>query len=608
VGFELDACVAVIDSFFQEGGHIDHTININQFNDFKQCDTPIKAKHTMEDHSDVTITHSTIRASVLHWGDCVRLWAPCTVMIRDCIFYRAEGGEAPTDNHGISINGCNSLVIENNRFMRLPWAIINKGESDYPDLVRIENNRITDCELGGIRIRYRFKKNMDMGGGDLNGLGNNYFNNPNTYDIYMDDSYVDMPAKYNWWTHADPDQGIWDKLDDPILGRVNYRSKPNTPEPIMPPNDAVDQSITPQLVWSPCGGAKKYHLQVSGSNSFSQLVYENALINQSEITVPLLANSKRFYWRVNAVNDEGASEWSEVFTFGTSDPPMIPVLLSPPDSLRNAASNIAFSWKPVPNLIGYHLQVSKTSTFDQTIYDMASVVSTKQEIGPLEFGAIYFWRVRADTRGGTSAWSEIFTFRTADPPMIPVLISPPDGLRNAASSIALSWNPVPNLIGYHLQVSKTSSFDQMVFEMPSVTKTEQEIGPLKFSTAYYWRVRANTSGGMSDWSKIWFFITEETSGLSLLESATPKENGLHQNYPNPFNHSTSIRFSIATPCHVTMKIYNLTGGEAESLIDGEMPAGTYHFIWQAKGLPSGIYFIRLAAGDFIDTRKLILDK
>jgi hypothetical protein len=83
---------------------------------------------------------------------------------------------------------------------------------------------------------------------------------------------------------------------------------------------------------------------------------------------------------------------------------------------------------------------------------------------------------------------------------------------------------------------------------------------------------------------------------------------LEQNYPNPFNPSTAITFSLPSKAFVTLKVYDVLGNEVAVLVNEEKPAGVYEMNFNAAGLSSGIYFYKLQAGSFIDTRKMILMK
>jgi photosystem II stability/assembly factor-like uncharacterized protein len=91
-------------------------------------------------------------------------------------------------------------------------------------------------------------------------------------------------------------------------------------------------------------------------------------------------------------------------------------------------------------------------------------------------------------------------------------------------------------------------------------------------------------------------------------SETPQSFLLFQNYPNPFNPSTTIQYAISSRQFVTLKIYNILGKEIATLVNEEKQTGIYEMTWNAENLPSGIYFYQLRAGNFIQTRKMLLLK
>ncbi len=92
------------------------------------------------------------------------------------------------------------------------------------------------------------------------------------------------------------------------------------------------------------------------------------------------------------------------------------------------------------------------------------------------------------------------------------------------------------------------------------------------------------------------------------ETTLPTEFALEQNYPNPFNPSTKISWQSPVGSQQTLKIYDVLGNEITTLIDEYKPAGRYELEFNAVSLPSGVYFYQLKAGDYIDTKKMILLK
>jgi flagellar hook assembly protein FlgD len=86
---------------------------------------------------------------------------------------------------------------------------------------------------------------------------------------------------------------------------------------------------------------------------------------------------------------------------------------------------------------------------------------------------------------------------------------------------------------------------------------------------------------------------------------------LDQNHPNPFNPSTTVSFSLSSPSHASLKIYDASGRFVRTLLDEQCSAGTHEKNWDGRDesgreVSSGVYFCRIAAGDFTETRKMVL--
>ncbi len=92
------------------------------------------------------------------------------------------------------------------------------------------------------------------------------------------------------------------------------------------------------------------------------------------------------------------------------------------------------------------------------------------------------------------------------------------------------------------------------------------------------------------------------------ENTTPVEFNLSQNYPNPFNPVTRIQYAVSSMQFVTIKICDVLGREAATLVNEEKPAGTYEVFFDATGLSSGVYFYQLRAGSLFQMRKMVLLK
>jgi hypothetical protein len=90
------------------------------------------------------------------------------------------------------------------------------------------------------------------------------------------------------------------------------------------------------------------------------------------------------------------------------------------------------------------------------------------------------------------------------------------------------------------------------------------------------------------------------------KNITPEYFILYEAYPNPFNPSTTIEFGLPHAGFVTLKVYNVLGEGVATIIAGDHAAGMFKSTWDASGLPSGVYFYRLTAGEYVQTKKIVL--
>ncbi|MEX2604055.1 MAG: T9SS type A sorting domain-containing protein [Gracilimonas sp.] len=191
-------------------------------------------------------------------------------------------------------------------------------------------------------------------------------------------------------------------------------------------------------------------------------------------------------------------------------------------------------------------------------------------------------------------------------------------------SVILEQNPAGNLFGY--AIDKTTKevhyFYNRSFNSNSYLITMDENGN-SFETeipdlgvVYGKRsLHANNgfislvTGSESD-QKIYIttgYPNEEGTSAEQ-EAAKPNQFSLNQNYPNPFNPSTVISYQIPKSSDVTLKVFDMLGREVAELVNGRKAAGNYETSFDASNLTSGMYIYRIKAGDFMETRKMMLIK
>jgi hypothetical protein len=106
-------------------------------------------------------------------------------------------------------------------------------------------------------------------------------------------------------------------------------------------------------------------------------------------------------------------------------------------------------------------------------------------------------------------------------------------------------------------------------------------------------------------------VVDNATRVDDADEVRPSEYALRQNHPNPFNPETRIQFELSKPSSVKIEIYDVQGQKIRSLVNEEKPAGAYTVTWDGRmdngeSAASGIYFYRLVAGDFRQTRKMAL--
>lgn len=119
------------------------------------------------------------------------------------------------------------------------------------------------------------------------------------------------------------------------------------------------------------------------------------------------------------------------------------------------------------------------------------------------------------------------------------------------------------------------------------------------------------TGGSGETVQYFDFATVKYSQLNAVRSInakTPEEYGLFQNYPNPFNPATKITYQIPQNSFVKLSLFNILGNEIAVVVNKKQNPGIYNVEFDGTKYSSGIYFYKLAAGDFVETKKMVLMK
>lgn len=150
-----------------------------------------------------------------------------------------------------------------------------------------------------------------------------------------------------------------------------------------------------------------------------------------------------------------------------------------------------------------------------------------------------------------------------------------------------------------------------LFKFPGLTSA---ISFVKHTFDKGYAACGNFSGGLyGRKSDILLIKTDDKGNITGInednaKSSYPSEFILHQNYPNPFNPSTTITYQLSKACNVNLRVYDILGRNVITLVNTYQNAGEYKVQFDAASLPSGIYIYSIQAGEFSDSRKLMLVK
>jgi len=199
------------------------------------------------------------------------------------------------------------------------------------------------------------------------------------------------------------------------------------------------------------------------------------------------------------------------------------------------------------------------------------------------------------TVSSTDPTTTLFNWnKSADGPTIKYFI----GFKKLATQIEYTYN------------SENSGLDTAVsFRRSFLDSLGATMGYTGDSVRCSWRAGA-TNGVDTQYCAVQRLVTfrRSTIGITQISSNIPDKFNLYPNYPNPFNPQTIIKFDVAKPQHVKIRVYNALGREVATLINQPFSAGTYTVDFDGSNLASGIYFYSLESNDFVQVKKMVLVK
>ena len=380
-----------------------------------------------------------------------------------------------------------------------------------------------------------------------------------------------------------PDMGAYEKLlEIAAPAAINY-----TP-----------MAASVMLTWS-VGALPGYEFMIERSLTadFSDDIEEFFSDNNTFVDSSLDPGVEYFY-RVSAMFADIVSDPSEVISAM-----VVPIATGFAYEVQNDLS-VTLTWDADASATSYKIQRSRDPSFFGPAVDFITTENSYND-ATLPLSTMYHYRIITYYGDYRSLASENVSL---------LIVPAPVGITYTIeeSSVTLSWDQVDIATDYHIERATDSLFTSNLIEFNSEANNFTDSG-LEANVDYYYRISAVCCDGAfismnSDVVSIMLTVMDVASADNL-----PEAFELHQNFPNPFNPTTQIRYDLQSSENVSIDIYNVVGKHIKSLINTKQDAGYQSIYWNAtdafgQSVPAGMYIYTIQAGNFRETKKMVLLK
>ena len=467
----------------------------------------------------------------------------------------------------------------------------------HPEVINsiIWDNTPTAVSLfgsGGINITY-----SDIDGG-WEGAGNinvdPLFIGPNTGDfgLQIDSPCIDVGT-------ADLDQNGVEDITEFYGNAPDMGAYETLLEIAAPANiNYTPMAASIMLTWS-AGALPGYEFMIERSLTadFSDDI-EEFFSNNNTFVDSALDLGVEYFYRVSAMFADIVSDPSEVISAM-----VVPVATGFAYEVQNDLS-VTLTWDADASATSYKIQRSRDPSFFGPAVDFITTENSYND-ATLPLSTMYHYRIITYYGDYRSLASENVSL---------LIVPAPVGITYTIeeSSVTLSWDQIDIATEYHIERATDSLFTSNLIEFNSEANNFTDSG-LEANIDYYYRISAVCCDGAfmsmnSDVVSIMLTVMDVASADNLPESFE-----LHQNFPNPFNPTTQIRYDLQSSENVSIDIYNVVGKHIKSLINTKQDAGYQSIYWNAtdafgQSVPAGMYIYTIQAGNFRETKKMVLLK
>lgn len=405
------------------------------------------------------------------------------------------------------------------------WSLgrIFRTSSEGPQLLEPENEATCvptstrfqwNQSQGASAYRFQISTTMDFNEEDL------IIYEIHEINTYYDAELPDEQTTYYWRVQpyetdeTDNWSDVWE-----------FATGVNPPEIVAPAQDAIKQAKDGLVCeWEETPGEDvSYKIQFSTYETFDVIDVEHENITTTTFSVDLPDFYTEYYMRIKVYSDGCESLYSDGTKFRTTIAP--PALTSPADEAVDVPISNIFQWEASEAAQSYEIQIDTDMDFESPDFGKKNMQATQTLISGMDYGAKYYWRVRAETAEETSIWSEVFEFTTEYEGLeAPTLVSPENNSTMIPVNAALAWENVEEATLSDVQIALEDDFSAVVDEYFDLTETSAAFFALDNYTTYYWRVRNKNENSNGAWSAPWKFRTI-AAALVMAPTQTAPENG-----------------------------------------------------------------------------------
>lgn len=361
---------------------------------------------------------------------------------------------------------------------------------------------------------------------------------------------------------------------------------PVAPVLAAPADQAENVELLPTLYWYSADRATSYNLYYANNSDFTNAVVINGLTTLNYAIPTQLDDNTTYFWKVEAVNNEGTT-FSLVRSFTTVlDIPNAPILVAPANLATGVDVMPQFAWEAADGAVTYTILYANNAEFNNAIMVEGIVNLTYTPLVPLPQGTTYFWKVYAVNNAGANV-STTWSFTTlTNPPSTAILVAPANNAVGVSRMPQFVWEAGIGATSFNLVYATNSDFTDAVTELGITGTTFTLASNLPYNTTYFWKVISVNNGGTTP-SGVWSFTTEVEPVTNKVVNVTLFMDGMYStaNGNRPCAVAIELRSgsSLMTSTVVARKAGIVGTNGLVSIDFTEVPNGDYYVVARAAG-------------------------